>query len=851
MLQIHLATHAAIEKRNQEIQETMLKARNAKYSVPVRYGKVLFCGAAAAGKSNFLKLLMKEDFQPLHISTAVLKPQQVTIAVKALLSGSDDEVEFTKMSLDDEILHLESYLPKEDTKSTAPPQKIPMQASSQNESSTENLQKIYTTSGTSIGSIYSASPQKIPMQASSQNESSTENLQKIYTASEAPLQTNSLQADSQYHDKSIASEHHFPKTYTSSKTSQQKYSLQTRLQYPEDKDSVEKNKLVLADMKSETQKLDPKRPGQIWDILTFMDTGGQLQFISMLPAVNSFAMITFIIHKMEKGGQNSLSKIIKVQYGNEKGEVTYKPHPHKYNYLQLTETLISYASNILLPDTKFLEKVKIENKECKNTRSILLVGTHSGDNQVSEKDIKNVDKQFTKVAKKSGVDHIKPGLNKNYQFLVPVDNNKQSKDSVPTKVSSVIYRYMQMLKNKFYQAPVPGDNNSETQIIEEDTKRYTNIFDIRKYIQKFLNNQDEIHVPIKWLLLELEIRKVCQQRNCNLMSYDDVLKLAKERILGYNGEFGDGVDIDSEQFIKQGLRFHHSFGVLLYFEDVEGMQKLVITNHQWLFNKLSKIVEYSFTCDTQEETKDLTKGIFKKSLLGKDSLDIGKDFTDSAIDINSVDPINAFLKLLEQLRIAAPLTENDAKYFMPCLLDSCKITDLKKKVPEYKANNIKPLLIQFKSTDNKTYSFPRGAFCFLVVELMMSMKWEPYREAYVDLLTLFKKDTAHYVTLIDRIFYLEVHVTYRKDNNIHDEVREIINKALHIVGEKLKIDCNLCYGFTCPCQLIREMHISYIREDNDKYCCCSELSPTKLTDSHTIWLTRYHKVSIVFNYEYT
>ena len=813
VLQIHLSIHAAIEKRNQEIQGTMLKARNAKYSVPVRYGKVLFCGAAAAGKSNFLKLLMKEDFQPLHISTEVLKPQQVTIAVKALISGSDDEVEFTKMSLDDEILHLESYLPKEDTKSTAP-------------------------------------PQKIPMQASSQNESSTENLQKVYTASEAPLQTNSLQADSQYHDKSIASEHHFPKTYTSSKTSQQKYSLQTRLQYPEDKDSVEKNKLVLADMKSEKQKLDPKRPGQIWDILTFMEPGGQPQFISMLPAVNSFAMITFIIHKMEKGGQNSLSKIVKVQYGNEKGEVTYKPHPHKYNYLQLTETLISYASNILLPDTKFLEKVKIENKDCKNTRSILLVGTHSGDNQVSEKDIKNVDKQFTKVAKKSGVDHIKPGLNKNYQFLVPVDNNKQSKDTVPAKVSSVIYRYMQMLKNKFYQAPEPGDNNSETQIIEDDAKRYTNIFDIRKYIQKFLNNQDEIHVPIKWLLLELEIRKVCQQRNCNLMSYDDVLKLAKERKLGYNGEFGDGVDIDSEQFIKQGLRLHHSFGVLLYFEDVEGMQKLVITNHQWLFNKLSKIVENSFTCDTQEETKDLTKGIFKKSLLGNDSLDIGKDFTDSKIDINSVDPINAFLNLLEHLRIAAPLTENDVKYFMPCLLDSCEITDLKKKVPEYKANNIKPLLIQFKSTDNKTYSFPRGAFCFLVVELMMSMKWELYRQAYVNLLTLFKKDTAHHVTLIDRTFCLEVHVTYKKDNNIHDEVRKIINKALHTVAEKLKIDCNLCHGFTCPCRLIREMHIAYIREDNDKYCCCNETSPTKLTDSHTIWLKRYHKVSIVFNHVY-
>ena len=101
-----------VEKRNQEIQETMLKARDAKYSVPIRYGKVLFCGAAAAGKSNFLNLLMKEDFQPLHISTEVLKPQQVTIAMKAVISSNDDEVEFKRMNIDDEILQLESYLPK-------------------------------------------------------------------------------------------------------------------------------------------------------------------------------------------------------------------------------------------------------------------------------------------------------------------------------------------------------------------------------------------------------------------------------------------------------------------------------------------------------------------------------------------------------------------------------------------------------------------------------------------------------------------------------------------------------------------------------------------------------------------
>ena len=732
----------------------MLKARDAKCSVRIRYGKVLFCGAAAAGKSNFLHLLMKEDFQELHISTEVLKPQQVTVAMKAVMSRNEGEVEFTKMNIDEEILQLESYLPKSYYASGM--------FSSDDELNFDTDVKIQS-----------------PFPKFEDNPS-TDNLPEGYTTYiEEPLQ---------------------------------KHSPQELSPYLEHNSSAKKAKLTFANVKTGVKRLKLKGPKKVWDILTFMDTGGQPQFISMLPAVNSFAMITFIIHKMKTGGQNSLDKIVEVQYGNEKGEVSHELHPHKYTYRQLTETLISYASNILQPDTTFLDKVKTESKKYENTRSVVLAGTHSGDDQLSEDDIKNIDEELTKIVQKSGIDYIKPQLNKNYNFLVPVDNKKQGK-------------------------------NSELQVTAEDAKRYTDPSDIRRHIRRFLNYQNEIYVPIKWLLLELEIRKVCQQKdNCNLISYDDVVKLAKERQLGYNGEFGDDVNIDGEKFIKQALRFHHSFGVLLYFEDVEGMQKLVITNHQWLFNKLSKIVEYSFTCDTLEEMEDLKNGIFRKALLDSDKLDIANDFKDSQIDIKSVDPINAFLKLLEYLRIAAPSNKDVVKYFMPCLLDSCELTDLKDKVPEYKANDIEPLLIQFKSTDNKTYSFPRGVFCFLVVELMLSMKWEPYSQAYVNLITLFKEDTAHYVTLIDRIFCLEVHVTFKEDNSVHDEVREIIDKALQTVGKKLKIDCNLCHGFTCSCKLIEEMHISYLKVDVYNHCSCKKKSTTDLTYSHKMWLKTYFKV---------
>ena len=799
------------KKRNQEIEETMLKARDAKYSVPIRYGKVLFCGAAAAGKSNFLNLLMKQDFQSLHISTEVLKPQQVTLAMKAVMSSSDGEVEFKKMSIDEEILQLESYLPEE-------------------------------------YNIPAAPVQKISFQSPSEDKLSTDNVPKAYNPSAAPHPKTSLQAPPQ--DKPTAD--NLSKKHTTSIASSQKWSSQL---YLEEEHSADHSKLALANVKTDTKRLNKKPPEAVWDMLTFMDTGGQPQFISMLPAVNSFAMITFIIHKLQTGGHDSLNKIVEVQYGNEKGEISYKPHPHKYTYLQLIETLISYASNMLLPDATFLDKVKTEGKRYECTRSIVLAGTHSGDNQLSEGDIKNCDETLTEVVNKFSVNHIKPFLNENYQFLVPVDNKMQGKKLAIKEdakahtglLSSFISLCISMIRGNRNRMQVQNNSKKQTKTYQSptfqcDTMRYTMPSKIRTYIKNFLDKQDKIHVPIKWLLLELEIRKVCQLKNCNLMSLNDILKLAKHRHLGYNGEFGDDVSIDGEQFIKQGLRFHHSFGVLLYFEDVEGMHKLVITNHQWLFNNLSKIVEYSFTCDTLEEKEDLKNGIFKKFLLSSDCLDISKDFKDSDIDINSIDPINAFLNLLEHLRIAAPLTENAIKYFMPCLLDSCELNDLEAKVPEYKANGIEPLLIQFKSTDNKTYSFPRGAFCFLVVELMLSMKWEPYRQAYVNLITLLKKNSAHYITLIDRIFCLEVHVTVTKDNNIHDEVREIIHNALHTVSKQIKIDCNLCYGFTCPCQLIKELHISYLTMDNDKHCWCKKNEKNDLSDSHNLWLKTFFKV---------
>ena len=724
-----------LDKRKQEILETMLKARDAKYSIVVRYGKVLFCGASAAGKSNFLNLLMEEDFQSMHKSTEVLKPHQVTIAMKALtrISSNKNEVGFERMNIEEEILQLESYLPDKHTESIPAKEKR------------ENYLK-------------GNSERKIP---------DTKPLGKA------------------------------TKTEPDSKTI----------------DSTEDVDMAITNVIS--KKLPKKDPRDVWDILTFMDTGGQPQFISMLPAVNSFAMITFIVHKLREGGKESLKRTVEVQYGNEKGEISFDLHPHKYTYLQLIETLISYASNILLPDTKFLDSLKNRSKKNDNsekvTRSILLIGTHSGDDKLQVEHINEIDEKLKIAVERSGVDHIKPCLNENYHYLVPVDNEKQN-------------------------------TKSDTQVPEVlEARRYTKISEIRNYIQRLLKNQDEFHVPIKWVLLELEIRKVCLEKGCNMISYKKVLELAEKKKFGYAGEFGED-ELSNDEFIKNGLRFHHSFGVLLYFEDVKGMQELIITNHQWLFNKLTEIVCCSFKkdCHTQKSINDLKKnGILHKTLLGSNFLNIQKDFEESEIDIASINPVESFLSLLKYLGIAAPSSEKDNKYFMPFVLESCELTELKKSIPEYKDNNAEPpLLVQFTSNDGKTFSFPRGAFCFVVVDLMLNEKWVICGQAYINLLTFMVNNATYYITLVDRIFCLEIHVTCKECCTVHNEIREIINKALKRVATKLKIPSELRHGFPCSCPKVSEIHISYLSEDQDKCCSCYELK-TKLKDNHKIWLKTY------------
>ena len=118
------------------------------------------------------------------------------------------------------------------------------------------------------------------------------------------------------------------------------------------------------------------------------------------------------------------------------------------------------------------------------------------------------------------------------------------------------------------------------------------------------------------------------------------------------------------------------------------------------------------------------------------------------------------------------------------------------------ATNSEPLLIQFKSNDNAC-SFGVSVFLLFNFYVLQTGNFIKHMTIYV--LSFIRKDTAHYVTLIDKILFLEVQVTSKSDNS-NPEVFDSITKALHKIGSALNI--KLKYGLWCKeCKNPEEMYL--------------------------------------------
>ena len=558
-------------------------------------------------------------------------------------------------------------------------------------------------------------------------------------------------------------------------------------------------------MNSEVDQILEQSLEEIWDILTFVDAGGQPEYISMLPAVNNSVMVTFVVHRMEGGVASLYNPVTVTHSGN------FQSYPLGYSNLDLIKSLMSFSNNMFLRKRPFLDDVC-----CKKGNFIsylAFIGTYL--DKVSENDVNKIDEVLKKTVTTSELKDVLVKLNPDFIYLIPVDNT------------------------------TAGQANEDK-----------NATKVRKKLHHLLQEQAIYEVPYIWVLLELEIRRVCETRGCSFITYAEVIELCKQKEM-FN---------DNENFIKNGLKFHHLFGVLLYFDEVEGMENLIITDHKWLFDKLTNIVvrsNYTDFNNTVVYTDFEHKGIFNESLL--DKIDLARDFEKSGIDVHTFNVKKSFLNLLQYLKIVVPM-ESSTKYFMPSLLHNCNFAEDQQKILQNYGTNcvkadenhnvsVEPLLIQFTvcSSSDQAGSFPRGVFCCLVVQLLQdNANWKPQwspnvRKIFSNLVTFFMEDSGHYITLLDKLFFLELQVTYKHKEvygyTMHHHIFCIVRDALLIVGQRLHFcEFNLSYGFLCRECGETEMHMTKLKTGS-KYLLCYCNQPTEVKLSHKIWFADILSIS--------
>ena len=539
-----------------------------------------------------------------------------------------------------------------------------------------------------------------------------------------------------------------------------------------------------------------QKPSEIWDILTLLDTGGQPEFINMLPAVNSSATITFVVLNM-LGGVKHLEERVQVHHYNKEGLKSYEPYHLNYTNKDLIKCLVALLKDSMIRDVS-LPDVFVFKKAIDNKPGLCFVGTH-----LDKIDPQEVDKISEKVEEL--IKQLEPNDN------ISIWNLGRLLFAVNNTVAGM-------------------ETCIENSIADE----------IRCEVKKIMETKTVYEVPIPWIILELEIRRICSnyKEKKSFLSISEV-EVLYEKIL-------PGKNIKSE--VKAALRFHHMFGVLLYFHDVPGMNNFVISNPQWLFANLTNLVNCSF--DTKiVNHKDLSdfkmKGILTDTLIKQ----LNTEFL-GGIELKH------FLELLKYLKIITPYPScNSTDYLMLTVLDSFQqeVSHFLQDSSFLQLQGVE-LLMQLQSG-----TLPRGIFCCLVVQLIRE-KFETW-ELQVSLndqrciyrnLVIFCTNFGHYIFLHDKVTHLEVQIRQKESTSrsIHYEVQKSLTQALQ--GIRFCTSSSMKYGFYCNDCLKPIMKISEEHATGQKAfppgLLCDKHGCTELTVSHAIWFKELGNINILLMY---
>ena len=543
--------------------------------------------------------------------------------------------------------------------------------------------------------------------------------------------------------------------------------------------------------------------GDVWNIINFLDTGGQPEFVNILPAVSCSIALTFVVFNLSE----SLGSLVRVQH-NVNGDPSFDPYNLDCTNLEFIKCLMVSSENFNKNITPPLPS--IPRHDGGNDSKICYVGTHALG--LSDEMIQEIDGQLSTIATQLKL-HQRSfwcSPKEKLQRLFPVE-----------------------------MFPVDTDKSSED-IIE----------DIRKNILFLAEGRDYHEVPITWLIFLLKLQKLHLVKKVSYISYQEADGVWMEEN-GSEDDVGTNLDQvlneDRHEMVPRHktnvhniLLFFHFMGMLFYYHTVKGICDYVFINRQWLFTKLTELVEIKFT-KSYKKKEISPKHIEKFTMEGRLNISI---INNLKIDLEGIEPLH-FINLLDHLNIVACFDSEQKDYFMPCVLPSFtasvkKLNDELEKL--YGETKHAPLLVGFKNGP-----MPHGFFCQLIVELFKNLPtgWHvpllstsKAQHVYNNLIT-FRTTDGHCISLFYKTGYIEVQVRHKEKEPgvIHNHIQSELDKALKNVSIHLQLnEGQLCYGFYCEC----EGNLQHFTELEDiasptEYISCG-YSDTKLTGDHKVWL---------------
>ena len=756
-----------------ELRQMVQQAKDLNLTINVRHAKMLFCGASRSGKSSFTRLLRNKSHEELE-STDAGHVEQV------LVTGKVNVVENDWIDLDS----------KSETQALTERIIVKLRTVTELRNS-EPEDQLKESMVNSSDTLLPVSTHEI--ESNDTNKSSTET-KRVDSTDDDNSQLKSKQP--------VKTDEHIKKTYVEKSNPEVQSPVSIIENFRLDIENI-----MAAFNQRPISELENSIPD--WDLFTLLDTGGQPEFINMLPAINTDTAITFVVLNMSKG-IDCLATPVVAQYDRE--GYNYPKEQLEYTNMRLLECLLSTIRISALQKKSFIhyDVIKIVKDDKHPKPIVCVIGTHA-------------DKVIGMLV--DVIDHIHNSINE-----LEVFKEKYNKDFIiwgDAKNRKCVYA----VDNTIPRDTKMLSEDPSIQSIQEITKE--NVKNIRDSSNDLLKNKAQYEIPISWYILELEIRTLCKKYEKVCISLDDVKEIS-DIIMPQDKKMKMTV-------IKEAMKFYHMLGTLLYFDEVDGMNQYVITDPQWLFTNLTKIVTCRFEKNISYNANHINKlkneGICDVDLLKKLQLD-------QEVEMES------FLALLVHLKVIAPTDDSKQEYFIPSVLPMRGYSkNIFKDEKQFGRAVIDPLLIEFTFG-----TIPRGLFSLLVVQLLQDNEsYELYSEndpsnnmyyCCADFVT-FHIDPGWYVTLMDKISYLELQVRVRKNKRFcHYQVQQTVTKALNTICDQFDWPfSNRRYGFLCKeCSNVGHSHVSVLSAKEpipsvigDETTCTCNKRYMDLKEKQKIW----------------